>query len=434
MAEDIQATTWVAKALGDTAGITAQANAIAQQFADFIAPARSTLDIAIYDFRLDPPQGATVIAALNAAAARGVVVRVAYFDQPTASAATERASGGDPTPGMDAANLAALAPAVQRKAIAGIAIADLPAGVQKEPIEGGGHLMHSKYMVRDGQTVWMGSANFTTAAWSVQDNNVVVVNSAPIAQCYTTDFDELWQNGRIAGTGKNDLGTDTVDGEQLDVAFSPGEGSTVEKAIAGLIMGAQQSVHIASMVISSGPILAALAGVIGRKVPLTGVYDGPEMAVVQKDWAKGAKSGTSAGKPQQWAVVQTKLAAKHSAPYSPNGPHNFMHNKLVSVDGKVVATGSFNFSENATHNAENVLTLHDPAVADQYAQYVDALVAAYAGTAAGGAKKMATPQQKKKPAKKAAGKKTSAKKTAAKSRTARKGAAKTHTARKRPRS
>jgi phosphatidylserine/phosphatidylglycerophosphate/cardiolipin synthase-like enzyme len=380
MASNPTVATWVAYPLkgnkidpADQAAIDAQANKIAQMFADFVGATKESLHIAIYDFRLDDPQAAIVMGALNTLAEANRDVKVAYFDQPKRK--NIRQSGGDMTPGTDGATLRdQLHKKVQVRGIQGIE--NLPKGVKEQKVEGGGHLMHSKYMIRDGAVVWMGSANFTTAAWSVQDNNVVQVESEALAKCYETDFQELWQNGRIAGTGKNDLGEDSVSGYEIDVAFSPGEGSTVEKEIAAAIMGAKDSVAIASMVISSGAILGALVDAMGRGVTVTGVYDGPEMGMVVKAWAKGTKS---AGKVEQWNKVSAKLVAKWSAPYSDNGPHNFMHNKLVSVDGKVLVTGSFNFSENATKNAENILTLHDPAIAAQYEKYVGQLVAAYKG-------------------------------------------------------
>jgi phosphatidylserine/phosphatidylglycerophosphate/cardiolipin synthase-like enzyme len=34
-----------------------------------------------------------------------------------------------------------------------------------------------------------------------------------------------------------------------------------------------------------------------------------------------------------------------------------MHNKVLVVDQQVVVTGNYNFSQNATHNAENIITL-----------------------------------------------------------------------------
>jgi phosphatidylserine/phosphatidylglycerophosphate/cardiolipin synthase-like enzyme len=46
-----------------------------------------------------------------------------------------------------------------------------------------------------------------------------------------------------------------------------------------------------------------------------------------------------------------------------------MHNKFLVVDGQVVETGSFNFTKAAAEkNAENVVVLHDPAVAQRYGQ------------------------------------------------------------------
>lgn len=372
----VNVTTWVACAVGDSNAITKQSDAVGDLFVAFVAAATKTLDIAIYDFRLNAELGAKVMGALNAAAMRGVQVRVAYFQQ--AANQNTAADGGDPSPGTQPDDLKALSKRVAVKAIQGVDISDLPKKVKKEPIEGGGHLMHSKYMVRDGASVWTGSANFTTDAWSIQDNNVVELDSQQIAQCYETDFQELWANGRIAGTGKNDLGKASVDGQELDVAFSPGEGSTVEKEVAGAIQGASHSVAIASMVISSGAILGALIDALGRGVALSGVYDGSEMAMVLKDWGKSSKS---AGKAQQWQQISAHLHPKWSLPYKPNSPHNFMHNKLAVVDDKLVVTGSFNFSENATKNAENLLTIREPAVVQHYAEFVSELVTAYKNSA-----------------------------------------------------
>jgi phosphatidylserine/phosphatidylglycerophosphate/cardiolipin synthase-like enzyme len=44
-----------------------------------------------------------------------------------------------------------------------------------------------------------------------------------------------------------------------------------------------------------------------------------------------------------------------------------MHNKVMVIDGETVLTGSFNYTWSAEHwNAENLLVLHDPAVAAEY--------------------------------------------------------------------
>jgi phosphatidylserine/phosphatidylglycerophosphate/cardiolipin synthase-like enzyme len=44
-----------------------------------------------------------------------------------------------------------------------------------------------------------------------------------------------------------------------------------------------------------------------------------------------------------------------------------MHDKIMVIDGESVLTGSFNYTWSAEHwNAENLLVLHDPALAAQY--------------------------------------------------------------------
>jgi phosphatidylserine/phosphatidylglycerophosphate/cardiolipin synthase-like enzyme len=245
--------------------------------------------------------------------------------------------------------------------------------------------MHSKYMVRDAAAVWMGSANFTSEAWSVQDNNIVIIESAELAGYYGTDFDDLWRTGRIAGTGKDDRGTVTVDAIAVDVDFSPGDGRTIDYQVAGAISAATHSVTIASMVISSGAVLNALVEAVERGVNVTGTYDGPQMAGVAKHWSgvsNASHGGASNGKAEKWQIVQSHLTGKKSMPFNPGKPgipYNFMHNKVVVIDRQVVVTGSFNFSENATRNAENVIAIHDVAIAGQYDDYIAGLVTLFGG-------------------------------------------------------
>jgi phosphatidylserine/phosphatidylglycerophosphate/cardiolipin synthase-like enzyme len=357
----------------------AQAAAVATLLAGHIGGARQSISIAIYDFRLDEPEATTVLDAINARASAGVLVRVAYFDQASKRPVAEfQARGGDPAPAPDLAFLARLHSQVQKKAISEADVARVAASVQKKPIAGGGHLMHHKYVIVDemspAASVWTGSANFTTDAWTLQDNNIVIVPSQALAGLYATDFGELWDSGRIAGTGLNDVGTASVDGMDIDADFAPGEGATIDSLIAMHVAAASHRVVIASMVISSAAVLGALSDALDRGVAVSGIYDGPQMQGVANAWKKSARS---AGTLALWEQVRTSFVAKASEPYTDAGAHNFMHNKCMTVDGRLVVTGSFNFSQNATRNAENVLTLHDPKIAGDYETYIAQLVRRY---------------------------------------------------------
>ena len=131
------------------------------------------------------------------------------------------------------------------------------------------------------------------------------------------------------------------------------------KEIVGAIAAARQRLFVASVVLSSGPILAALSEAIDRGMPLGGLYDGPQMDQVRRQW-EAAHVG--ADKINTWDKVADHLVRKNSLPYDrnkPHQPHNFMHNKLVIADD-VVVTGSFNLSNHAMGNAENVLLIRRP--------------------------------------------------------------------------
>ncbi|HSR22824.1 MAG TPA: phospholipase D-like domain-containing protein, partial [Candidatus Eisenbacteria bacterium] len=57
--------------------------------------------------------------------------------------------------------------------------------------------------------------------------------------------------------------------------------------------------------------------------------------------------------------------------------HDFMHAKCLVADDTVF-TGSFNLSHSGEANAENVLEIVSPVLADQFASYVDLVAATYA--------------------------------------------------------
>src|SRR6202044_3234463 len=100
------------------------------------------------------------------------------------------------------------------------------------------------------------------------------------------------------------------------------------------------------------------------------------MDQVERQW-KAANVGTD--KINTWQKVARHLVRKNSIPFDSHNksqPHNFMHNKLVVAD-QIVVTGSFNLSNHAMGNAENVLLIRDAAIADAYAKYIQLLLAKY---------------------------------------------------------
>lgn len=67
----------------------------------------------------------------------------------------------------------------------------------------------------------------------------------------------------------------------------------------------------------------------------------------------------------QYSVFDALKTA--GVPVYPDGNQAILHHKVMTLDGKAVVTGSFNFSENAErHNNESCLILQSPVLAAQY--------------------------------------------------------------------
>ena len=326
---------------------TAQIREVASRIARFISEARSTLDIAIYDFRLRDEAAAIISDSLRERAKNKVVIRIIY------DATTE--PDGDIVPATSPAHLEAdkKAPGTETfvRSFADIA--------QIKGITGYRVLMHSKYLIRDGNAdeaaVFLGSANYTNDSWGLQENNLLELRSRPLGFYFSKNFTDLFTAGRIAERpAVRDVDVIRVADVPVTVAFAPEQSPAIIKEIVGAITTARQRLLVASVVLSSGPILAALSEAIDRGMSRAGIYDGPQMDQVRRQW-QAAHLG--ADKINTWDKVAGHLVRKNSLPYDrnkPHQPHNFMHNKLVIADD-VVVTGSFNLSNHAMGNAENVL-------------------------------------------------------------------------------
>jgi len=347
----------------------AQANAVASRIARFIGQAQTTLDIAIYDFRLHGEPASIISAAIRDRVQAGVTVRI-LFD-----AATNRERHLSPAEAPALLEADMKSPGMENFVGSFADVASLKA------ITGYRVLMHNKYIVRDALSpnaaVFTGSANYTNDSWGLQENNLIFIGSQSLATSYASDFTDLWSRGRIRESpGNDDVASIAVGAIDVAVGFTPGESPAVLKEIVGAIAGARTNLQVASVVISSGPILAALSEAIDRGIALDGLYDGPQMDQVERQWHA---ANVGADKVNTWQKVARRLARKNSIPFdihNPHQPHNFMHNKLVVADDTVIM-GSFNLSNHAMGNAENVLMIKDAKLAQLYAGYLAEVTANY---------------------------------------------------------
>jgi phosphatidylserine/phosphatidylglycerophosphate/cardiolipin synthase-like enzyme len=318
---------------------------VARGIAAFLAQARRTLDIALYDVRFETDAGALVLASLLAAVQRGVAVRLVY---------NVAHPGPIPVPPPpETAPEAIEALPVETRAIAGVP-----------------DLMHHKFVVRDGESVWAGSTNWTDDSWSRQENVIVTLASREIAYAYTLDFEQLWTSGEVERTGRVDPRPENVGAAQVRAWFCPEQGEALSHRVAKHIGKARQRVRIASPVLSSGPILATLVEVVNEaRCDVAGVVDDTQVDQVFGQWRT---NGVSEWKiPLLQRILQgAPFSGKTTTPWSPTSVHDFMHAKVVVADDTTFV-GSFNFSRSGERNAENVLEIRDAGIADRLATFVD---------------------------------------------------------------
>jgi len=326
------------------AGLDAQ---LVSRLVNFINATQTSLDCAIYDLRQPD-----VLNALAGVVQAGKQLRIAY------DASGQQSGTSDPA--------ADPKPAGNEKALQSAGLLNHATPVHNT----GRHLMHNKFLLRDDQNVWTGSANFTQGGLVLQDNQCMVVASPELVASYSSTFEKLLQDDHHQQTSSGS-GTLTVSGIALTPFFTPFSGEDVENAIIKALTGVQK-VRIMAFVMSDGGILDALASLAsGSNADIKGVYDPNGMVNVQH---------SAQANPQRfWFLNDSRFVRAPSHPFNPTPGHeqDFMHNKVMIIDDHLVVTGSYNFSENAEANDENVLIIDAPAIAAAYTAYFDTLFTKY---------------------------------------------------------
>jgi phosphatidylserine/phosphatidylglycerophosphate/cardiolipin synthase-like enzyme len=328
---------------------------VAQRVASFIDGARTSLDVAIYDLRLEQNPATSLLNSFAAAVKRGVAVRLIFnldHAQPIPV---------PPPPEIDWAFVDRL------KA----------AGVQVKPVPGVPDLMHHKYAIRDGASVLTGSTNWTNDSWNREENVMFTVESGEVAADFAANFEGLWDKPVVVISGRNSFPwTALADGTRVRPYFCPGRSLKLVHAMSRSLSSAQKRIRVCSPVITSGPILGTLAELSDHpRIDIAGVYDATQMDEVQRQWS------TQSGATWKIAAFHAVTAASHfgakrSTPYAVGSVHDFMHAKILVAD-EYVYVGSFNLSHSGESNAENVIQIESQEIADTCAAYIDQVAARY---------------------------------------------------------
>lgn len=287
----------------------AGSRALEQAVVADIDAARERIDLAMYNFSLRP-----VADALIAAHRRGVVVRMVVDSD-----------------ALDGTQLS-------RLQSAGIPII----GDRREG------LMHNKFMVVDGALLWTGSLNLTGSGTYNDNNNMARILSPELAQNYTVEFEEMFTDDQFGAASPANTPNPRVTlpgGVVVENYFSPDD--NVSPRLVNLVEQAQTSVDFLAYSFTSDPLAEALIERFQAGVSVRGVFD-----------TDSYRSNTGG---EYLRLQRAQMSVRL------DGNPNLMHHKVIVIDRQTVVLGSYNFTRAADRtNDENVLVIHDPAVAAAY--------------------------------------------------------------------
>lgn len=209
-------------------------------------------------------------------------------------------------------------------------------------------LMHHKFVLVDHKGVWTGSTNLTWNAFLRNNENSLFLPVQGLVDTYRAEFEAIF-GGQEQGLGRSQ--SFVIGSTEGQVFFSPAGGRKGRAALLDLINQASKEVLVASYVLTDSKIVEALTNAHRRGVLVRAVIDARNLE-------------NSRDESLDKAGIDVR---KDGNPYT-------MHDKVMVVDQTWVVTGSYNFTSSGySRNNENLLILHDPALAGRYHREVETI-------------------------------------------------------------
>lgn len=208
-------------------------------------------------------------------------------------------------------------------------------------------LMHDKFIVIDRSEVWLGSMNFTDSGAYDDNNNLIRIFSTKIAENYMTEFEEMFTDNLFGPEIRAETPNPkiTIDETRIDTFFSPDDG--VINSLASVLNNAEESIYFLAYSFTSNDL-----GNIVREKDAAGLT----VQGVMEEEQVNSNQGTEYD-PFKQAEVDVRI----------DGIEGQMHHKVFIIDRKIIAFGSYNFSQSAeVRNDENLIIVYDEAIAQEF--------------------------------------------------------------------
>lgn len=241
---------------------------------------------------------------------------------------------------------------IDEEAIAQLEKAGIPVADDGDPAS----YMHHKFVVIDERYVWTGSYNTTYNGAYKNNNNVIFIDSMPLAYNFTQEFQELFQQMRAekpSGASVAYPKVTLIDRTQIFTYFSPE--NDIISSLLKEIGSAKKSIHFMAFAFTHDALGSAMRKRFESGVEVQGVFEARQVDDRYSEHNAMKKAGL-------------RVAV--------DGKKGTMHHKVIVIDGETVITGSYNFSKNAeVRNSENLLIIKgNPDVAQTYLAEFDRIV------------------------------------------------------------
>jgi len=275
-----------------------------------IDAARVTVDVATFDFDIDP-----LTSALLRAKQRGAAVRLIVDSENLLTPEVAEQTGRLQHTGIDVRF------------------------DRREPF------MHDKFVVVDGAITWLGSWNLTTNDTYRNNNNMLRFVSRQLAADYTNEFEQMF-DGRF-GTSKRSATPYPqvrLGAARVEVYFSPQDG--VAKHVLQRLAAAKRSITFMTFSYTEDKISDAMIAKVKADLEVRGVFESQNARGTGADFNRLKQGGVD--------VLE-------------DGNCYILHHKVIIIDERTVITGSYNFTSSAERdNDENLVIVDDPALARAY--------------------------------------------------------------------
>jgi len=224
-------------------------------------------------------------------------------------------------------------------------------------------IMHDKFCVIEGSSVWTGSWNATENCTYKNNNNVIVVRSTAIASIYQNEFIEMYGTPLRSGTKRfgsqktlasNNGKTEYVGLVRVDIYFSPYSSPMRTNAkIKTVLATAVDSVDFALFDFTDGSV--GLGDLVKSGIKVKGIFESQQINSV---------FGAAESSQYTYLLSSGAVVMADANPYK-------LHDKFAVVDplkaNAKVITGSHNWSKSANEdNDENTMVVYSAEITEKY--------------------------------------------------------------------